>query len=144
MNNKRIVYKKSNGEIAILIPSGEVPLDVVLAKDVPSDAVEVVVTDITEIPSERVFREAWELDFENKKVNINIDKAKQVAHEKRRIKRSEEFAPHDEVIAKQIPGKDAVVAEAERQKIREKYATIQVNIDAVEDVETLTTLVKSL
>ena len=34
---------------------------------------------------------------------INIDKAKGIAHEIRRAKRAEEFAPYDEVIMKQIP-----------------------------------------
>lgn len=62
-------------------------------------------------------------------ITINIDKAKAVAHDKRRAMRAEEFAPLDEQIAKQIPGIDAKKVEAERQKIREKYAAMQVSID---------------
>lgn len=61
---------------------------------------------------------------------INIDKAKSIAHDKRRADRAAELAPHDEVIAKQIPGKDAQLAEAARQKIRDKYAAMQRAIDA--------------
>lgn len=61
---------------------------------------------------------------------INIDKAKAIGHDMRRAARAEEFAPHDAVIAKAIPGADAVAAEAARQVIREKYAEIQDNIDA--------------
>lgn len=61
---------------------------------------------------------------------INIDKAKVIAHEKRRAARAEEFKPHDEVIMKQIPGVDAQAAEAARQAIREKYAIMQADIDA--------------
>ena len=72
---------------------------------------------------------------------INIEKAKGIAHEIRRAKRAEEFAPYDEVIMKQIPDVDATEAEASRQAIRDKYATIQTNIDATADVESLTTLV---
>jgi len=75
---------------------------------------------------------------------INIDKAKVIAHDIRRAKRAEEFAPYDEVIMKQIPGNDAVEAEAARQAIRDKYATIQTNIDETADVESLTTLVGEL
>jgi hypothetical protein len=52
---------------------------------------------------------------------IDIDKAKEIAHEKRREARAEEFKPHDEVIMKQIPGNDMTEAEAARQVIREKY-----------------------
>jgi hypothetical protein len=61
---------------------------------------------------------------------INIDKAKAIGHDMRRAARAEEFAPHDAVIAKAIPGADAVAAETARQAIREKYTDIQVNIDA--------------
>ena len=75
---------------------------------------------------------------------INIEKAKGIAHEIRRAKRAEEFAPYDEVIMKQIPDVDATEAEASRQAIRDKYATIQTNIDLIADVESLTTLVSEL
>ena len=65
---------------------------------------------------------------------IDIDKAKNIAHEKRRAARAEEFKPHDEVIMKQIPGNDMAEAETARQAIREKYETIQADIESAEDV----------
>ena len=69
-------------------------------------------------------------------IRINIDKAKTVAHDMRRAARAEEFKPYDDAIAKQIPGQmDG--AEAERQKIREKYAAMQAAIDAAQDVEAI-------
>lgn len=63
-------------------------------------------------------------------IRINMDKAKAIGHDMRRAARTEEFKPHDEVIMKQIPGKDAQAAEAARQAIRDKYAVIQEQIDA--------------
>lgn len=63
-------------------------------------------------------------------IRINLDKAKAIGHDMRRAKRAEEFAPHDEVIAKRIPGKDEAEAEAARQAIRDKYAAVQTEIDA--------------
>jgi hypothetical protein len=63
-------------------------------------------------------------------IRINIDKAKAVAHDMRRAKRAEEFAPHDEVIAKRIPGTAEADAEAARQAIREKYSAMQTEINA--------------
>ena len=68
---------------------------------------------------------------------INLDKAKGIAHDKRRAARAEEFKPRDEVIMKQIPGNDAAVAEAARQEIRKKYADMQVAIDAAESADEL-------
>jgi len=62
-------------------------------------------------------------------ITINIDKAKGIAHDKRRAAREAEFKPYDDAIAKQIPGQ-VDGAEAQRQLIREKYAAIQQSIDA--------------
>lgn len=65
---------------------------------------------------------------------INIDKAKTVAHVLRRRAREEEFKPYDDAIAKQIPGQ-MESAEAARQVIREKYASMQVAIDEATTVD---------
>lgn len=66
---------------------------------------------------------------------ININKAKSIGHDIRREKRAEEFKPFDEVIMKQIPGKDFTEAEASRQAIREKYEVIQQKIDVANTPE---------
>ena len=65
-------------------------------------------------------------------ITVNIYKAKGIAHDMRRAARADEFKPFDAIIAAQIPGTDAVAAEAERQVIRGKYALIQDQIDAAE------------
>ena len=70
-------------------------------------------------------------------ITINIDKAKTIAHDKRREARAEEFKPHDEIIMKQIPGVDATAAEAARQAIRDKYATMQTAIDSASTVDAI-------
>ena len=54
-------------------------------------------------------------------ITINLDKAKGIAHDIRRAKRSEEFAPLD--IKATIPS-EAVAAESARQVIRDKYAAV--------------------
>ena len=73
-------------------------------------------------------------------ITIDMTKAKEIAHEKRRAARSAEFAPHDEVIMKQIPGVDAQAAEAARQAIRDKYATLQTQMDAAQSADELKAL----
>ena len=75
---------------------------------------------------------------------VNLTKAKGIAHDVRRTKRAEEFAPHDEVIMKQIPGADADAAEAARAEIRTKYATVQANIEAAADVDALKAVVQGM
>jgi|TARA_R110002126_G_scaffold289510_1_gene444578 hypothetical protein len=63
-------------------------------------------------------------------ITVNVNKAKAIAHDMRRAARAAEFAPHDEVIAKRIPGTAEAEAEAARQAIRDKYAAVQTAIDA--------------
>lgn len=70
-------------------------------------------------------------------ITVNMNKAKTISHEMRRAKRAEEFAPHDAVIMKQIPGADTAEAEAARAAIRTKYEGIQASIDATEDATEL-------
>ena len=67
-------------------------------------------------------------------ITININKAKSIAHDMRRLARSEEFQPYDDAISKQIPGQ-VEEAEAKRQLIREKYALMQINIDSASTIE---------
>ena len=74
----------------------------------------------------------------------NLTKAKTIAHDMRRASREEEFKPHDDIIAKQIPGADADAAEAARATIRTKYETVQTDIDAAADVDALKTVVESM
>ncbi len=71
---------------------------------------------------------------------INLTKAKNIAHERRRFKREQEFKPHDEIIMKQIPGEDATAAETARAEIRTRYATIQTDIDNASTVDELKTV----
>jgi hypothetical protein len=73
-------------------------------------------------------------------ISIDMTKAKDIAHDKRRAARAEEFKPYDEVIMKQIPGADAQQAEAARQAIREKYASLQAQMDAAQTPEQLKAL----
>ena len=68
-------------------------------------------------------------------ITVNIIKAKVIAHDARRIARTKEFEPFDNVIMKQIPGADAAAAEQSRKDIRVKYALIQEAIDQAQTTE---------
>ena len=65
-------------------------------------------------------------------IGINIEKARTIAHEIRRTARAAEFSPLD--IKATIPS-EAVAAEVARQTIREKYAVMQIQIDAATTVD---------
>jgi hypothetical protein len=74
-------------------------------------------------------------------IRINLDKAKAIAHDKRRAVRAAEFAPLD--IEATIPAK-AAAAEAKRQAIRDADAVLQTQIDAALTVDALKALLDDL
>jgi hypothetical protein len=116
---KRIIYPTPEGGVAVIIPAVSVELAL---KDVP-EGVAYEIVDEADIPTDRTFRGAWVMG--DCCVEQDLDKCKALGHDKRRQQRAEEFKPFDEVIAKQMPGADAVAAEEARQAIREKYVLIQ-------------------
>ena len=60
--NKRIVYENDEGGIAIVIPTPEalqtMTVEEIAAKDVPAGK-EYHILDVSEIPEDRTFRDAW-------------------------------------------------------------------------------------
>ena len=121
----KIIYQNTDGGVSIVVPTGEVPVEDLPAKLGLSDY-EIVADDA--VPTDRTFRNAWVKS--GKTIAEDLAKSKAIGHDMRRAKRAEEFAPHDDVISKQIPGADAEAAEASRAAIRTKYATMQTGIEA--------------
>tara|TARA_R100000005_G_C4929293_1_gene159025 strand:+ start:451 stop:870 length:420 start_codon:yes stop_codon:yes gene_type:complete len=132
----KIIYQLENGGVAVVHPTGEVDIDTLVRTVVPDGADYEIVED-TVIPADKTFRNAWRKDGAT--IVENLEAAKEIAHDKRRMAREEEFKPHDELIMKQIPGADNEAAEASRAAIRTKYQTMQTAIDAA----TTTAAIKS-
>jgi hypothetical protein len=61
MSDKRIIYPTDEGGVAIIVPAPECGLTIeqIAAKDVPSGKPYQIV-DVSEIPSDRTWRNAWE------------------------------------------------------------------------------------
>ena len=74
-------------------------------------------------------------------IQIDISKAKEIAHAKRRAARAVEFAPVD--IEATIPALTEQ-AETKRAEIRDKYAEIQVQIDEANSVDALKAIITQL
>lgn len=58
--NERIIYETEDGGVAVIIPAPECDLTIeeIAAKDVP-EGVSYHIVDVSEVPSDRTFREAW-------------------------------------------------------------------------------------
>ena len=60
-SNKRILYQTEQGGVAVIVPTDNCGLTVeeIATKDVPSGRPYKIV-DVSEVPSDRTFRNAWE------------------------------------------------------------------------------------
>ena len=58
--NKRIVYTRDDGTVAVIVPADECGLTVeqIADKDVPAGK-EYHIVDVSEVPTDRTFRDAW-------------------------------------------------------------------------------------
>lgn len=74
-------------------------------------------------------------------IHIDMLKAKEIAHEKRRAARATELAPLD--IQVTIPTMSEQ-AEAKRAEIRDKYDVIQVQINEADSVDVLKEIVDQI
>jgi hypothetical protein len=59
--NQRIIYPTDDGGVAVIIPTAECGLTIqqIAAKDVPMGKPYKIV-DVSDVPSDRTFRNAWE------------------------------------------------------------------------------------
>lgn len=140
---KRIIYTTTDGNMAVVIPAPNFKgtIEELVAKDVPNGVVSEIVN-ATDIPSDRTFRNAWEHDTTTapEKVKVNMNKAKEIAHTKRRADREEAFKPLD--VQATIPSQ-ATAAEQARQAIRDADAQKQIDIDNATTPDELKTIMNT-
>jgi len=70
-----IIFTNNNGGVSVCIPTGELPINEVLAKDCPAGA---IIVDDSTLPqgSDAQFFDAWELSGST--VTVNFEKAKAI------------------------------------------------------------------
>jgi len=60
--DKRIIYKKTDGSIAIIVPANcGLTVEQIAKKDVPT-GYKYKIVNVSEIPSDRTFRSAWTIN----------------------------------------------------------------------------------
>lgn len=140
---QRIIYTSTEGNVCVVVPAPGFSVQDCM-KDVPAVTLDLPeIVPVEDIPADRTFRNAWKRGEQGKRVGVEMVKAKEITHGKRRDKRAAEFAPHDEIIMKQIPGANAAAAEQARTAIRTKFDVMQVEIDACSTPEALKAIIAS-
>lgn len=91
---KKIIYTRPDGGLSVVHPAPQARLEGesedgflqrVLAKDVPSDAINVQIVEEEIVPADRTFRNAWEAD--GSKISVNMPKARELHRAKFRLLR---------------------------------------------------------
>jgi hypothetical protein len=74
--NKRIIYKNPDNSVSIIVPSDEalqsITIEQIARKDVPT-GLKYKIVDVSEVPSDREFRNAWTIDEEELTDGIGED-----------------------------------------------------------------------
>ena len=142
--NERIVFTNPDGSCGVLIPTGEISIEKVMAKDVPAGATNARQITIAELPADRLFRGAWDDSNPENFIGTNLVKAQAIAHEMRRADRETKLTPLDkEVTFAGTTSSRKTAINTERNSILSDNATVQTDIDAANDETALRTVLSA-
>ena len=113
---KVIIYTNENGNVSVCAPTGELPIEAVLAKDCPNHA---IIVDSSELPEvDNDFFNSWELI--DGVVSVNLDKVKAQTKDRLRAERAPLLAAQDVAFQRALEeGKDTSAIVAEKQRLRD-------------------------
>lgn len=111
-----IIFTNDNGGVSVCIPTGELEINAVKAKDTPSTSI--IVQD-SELPqADNDFFNAWELA--NGVVTVNLDKAKELTKTRLRAEREPLLAAQDVAYMRAVEtSSDVSAIVAEKQRLRD-------------------------
>ena len=121
--SKVIIFTNENGNVSICVPTGELPIEAVLAKDCPSHAIIVESSELPEVDND--FFNSWELV--KGKVIVNLDKAKAQTKDRLRAERAPLLAAQDVAFQRALEeGKDTSAIVAEKQRLRDITSLVDI------------------
>jgi len=111
-----IIFSNDNGGVSTCIPTGEISIEAVLAKDCPKGA---IIVDQSSLPYQHNdFYDAWELV--GGKVEVSLAKAKEITKKRLRAEREPLLAAQDVAFQRALEeGKDTSAIVAEKQRLRD-------------------------
>ena len=124
-----IIYTNEFGGASVCRPTGEIPIEEVQAKDIPT-GVQSFIVDASTLPeSDNDFFDAWQLT--DGVVTVNFNKARAITQARLRTERAPLLAAQDVAFQRALEaGADTAAIVAEKQRLR----------DVTDLVDTCTTL----
>lgn len=111
-----IIFTNDNGGVSVCIPTGELPIEAVQAKDTPEGS---LIVNIADLPNQyNDFFDAWELV--DGKVEVSLTKAKKITKKRLRAEREPLLAAQDVAFQRALEsGSDTSAIVAEKQRLRD-------------------------
>jgi hypothetical protein len=110
-----IVFSNSNGGVSTCIPTGEISIEAVLAKDCPKGA---IIVDTSTLPTANDFYDAWELA--DGVVTVSFPKAVELTKKRLRAERTPLLAAQDVAFQRALEeGTDTTAIVAEKNRLRD-------------------------
>jgi hypothetical protein len=111
-----IIYQNEQGRVSVCTPTGELPIEQVLAKDCPVSA---IIVDNNSLPNEHSnFFDAWELSGTT--VTVNLSKAKAITKDRLRAERTPLLQAQDVAFQRALEtNQDTTAIVAEKQRLRD-------------------------
>jgi len=118
MTNQVIIFTNDNGQVSVCTPTGELPIEDVQAKDIPSGITSFIVN-TSSLPNEYGdFFNAWEQS--NGVVTINFPKAQELTKVRLRVEREPLLVAQDVAFQRALEtGADTSSIIAEKQRLRD-------------------------
>jgi hypothetical protein len=111
-----IIFTNDNGGVSVCVPTGELSIEAVQAKDTPTGS---LIVDVASLPNQyNDFFDAWELI--DGKVEVNLAKATELTKKRLRAERIPLLAAQDIAFQRaQEAGSDTSSIVAEKQRLRD-------------------------
>jgi hypothetical protein len=111
-----IIFTNDNGGVSVCIPTGEISIEAVQAKDTPKGS---IIVNQSDLPNQHNdFFDAWELV--DGKVEVSLAKAKEITKNRLRAEREPLLAAQDVAFQRALEtGADTSAIVAEKQRLRD-------------------------
>jgi len=111
-----IIFTNDNGGVSVCIPTGEISIEAVQAKDTPKGS---IIVNQSDLPNQHNdFFDAWELV--DGKVEVSLAKAKEITKKRLRAEREPLLQAQDVAFQRALEtGADTSAIVAEKQRLRD-------------------------
>ena len=111
-----IIFTNDNGGVSVCVPTGELPIEQVKAKDTPAGS---IIVNTSDLPNQHNdFFDAWELN--GLTVTVNKSKAVEITKQRLRTERTPLLAAQDVLFQRALEtNADTTAIVAEKQRLRD-------------------------